>query len=181
MSTAEACTRIQLILSDVDGVLSEGRVVFDSAGVESKAFHIRDGLGIKLWQRAGGRFGIVTGRESPVVARRAEELGVDIVHQGVGAKLPVVAAEAERLGLTLDEVCYIGDDLPDLPPILRVGLGAAVADAAFEVREAAGYVTDLPGGCGAVRELIEYVLKQSGRWDAVLAEYLGVGEAQAVG
>ena len=173
MTTEDVCSRIELFLSDVDGVLSDGRMTLDNHGVESKQFHLRDGMGIRFWQRAGGQFGIVTGRESRIVARRAAELDISILHQGDLNKLPIVEKICKDHGLGLDQVCYIGDDLPDLPVIRAVGLGAAVADAVDEVCQAADYVTSKPGGHGAVRELVEYVLKNSGRWEEVVAKYVG--------
>ncbi|MCA9241680.1 MAG: HAD-IIIA family hydrolase [Planctomycetales bacterium] len=167
MSLAQTCQHIQLLLSDVDGVMTNGAVTYDSAGHESKTFNIRDGLGIRLWQHAGGRFGVVTGRDSPVTKRRCDELGIAILHQGAGDKLPIVKQIAESEGLSLDQVAYIGDDLPDLPVVRAVGLGVAVADAAEEVQAAAGYTTSLPGGRGAVRELIEVIMKNSDRWEVL--------------
>lgn len=157
--------QIELLLTDVDGVLTDGSLGFDSAGRETKTFHVRDGLGVRLWQRAGGTLGIVTGRSSEIVEQRAKELDIGVVHQGVKEKLPMVEDIAERLGVTLDRVAYVGDDLPDLPAIKAVGFGVAVADAAPELREAADYVTKLPGGRGALREVIEKLLKESDRWE----------------
>lgn len=156
---------ISLLLTDVDGVLTDGSITFDSDGAETKTFHVRDGLGVRLWQRAGGTLGIVTGRASVVVEQRARELDIEIVRQSVKEKLPVVEEIAESLGVPLDQVAYLGDDLPDLPAIRAVGFGAAVADAAPEVLEAADYVTTQPGGRGALREVIEKLLKDSGRWE----------------
>ena len=160
MTLAETCRRIKLLLSDVDGVMTDGSVIYDSTGAELKSFNIRDGLGIRLWQRAGARFGVVTGRESPMVTRRCSELGVGILVQNAGAKLPVVEQIAADEGVSLEEIAYIGDDLPDLPVIKAVGLGVAVADAAEELLHAADMTTELPGGRGAIRELIELILKQ---------------------
>ena len=170
---SSAAPQIALVLSDVDGVLTDGSLWFDSEGVETKAFHVRDGLGVKLWRRAGGAFGIVTGRDSPIVERRAAELGVDYVYQAVGEKLTVVRDIAARHGVALERVAYVGDDLPDLAAIRAVGLGVAVADAAPEVREAADHVTQLPGGRGALREVIDAILQASGRWDAATGDLHG--------
>lgn len=167
MPLAERCRQIALLLSDVDGVMTDGTVWYDSHGGEIKPFNIRDGLGIRLWIQFGGPFGVVTGRSSPMVARRCEELGVQIVQQAAGDKLPVVQAIAEQHDLTLDQIAYIGDDLPDLAVIKAVGLGVAVADAAEEVAQAADYQTSLPGGRGAIRELVEVILKNSDRWEAI--------------
>lgn len=165
---------IELILSDVDGVLTDGGILFDNQGIEIKKFHIRDGLGIKLWQRAGYRFGILTARNSHIVRVRASELGVDIVRQGFEDKLPVLMEVVRELRLRPEQVCYIGDDLTDLSVIKYVGLGVAVADAAEDVRAAAQWVTRTPGGHGAVRELVETILKTKGRWGDLLRTYLPV-------
>src|SRR5688572_24346846 len=149
MKIAERCQPIALILCDVDGVLTDGGVILDNQGIESKQFHIRDGLGTRLWQRAGGKFGLVTGRSSQIVKLRAAELDIDIVRQGTDEKLAATKAIAEQLGLTPQQICYIGDDLPDLAAVRYVGLGVAVADACGELRQAADYVTTALGGRGA--------------------------------
>lgn len=151
--------------------MTDGSVTFDSAGGEAKTFNIRDGLGIRLWQRAGGAFGIVTGRTSEIVARRAAELDVAIVHQGVSVKLPVVEQIAAEHDVTLEEIAYVGDDLPDLPVIRRVGLGVAVGDAAEEVKAGARLVLKTDGGRGAVRELVETILREQAAWEGQLAAY----------
>jgi len=172
MKLTDLCRRIELILSDVDGVLTDGGIWYDNQGVELKAFHIRDGLGIKLWQRAGFKFGLLTARTSHIVKLRALELGIDLVRQGFENKLPAAQDILRELQLEPDQVCYIGDDLTDLPVIRHVGLGVAVADAVSEVRSAATYITKSPGGRGAVRELVELVLKGKNRWDDVVQRYL---------
>ena len=167
----QRCQRIELLLSDVDGVLTDGGVIYNNQGIEIKEFHIRDGLGIKLWQRVGHRFGIVTGRASHIVKLRAAELGIDLVRQGVDDKWPVVQELIAELKLEPEQVAFVGDDLPDLPVIGRVGLGVAVADGVEELHRAAHYTTRLTGGKGAVRETIEMVLKAQGRWSALLQRY----------
>jgi YrbI family 3-deoxy-D-manno-octulosonate 8-phosphate phosphatase len=172
MKLDDRCRKIELVLSDVDGVLTSGGIVFDNQGIETKEFHIRDGLGIRLWQRAGFRFGILTARTSHIVRLRAVELGIEIVRQGFEDKLPATQQIIEQHGLQLDQVCYIGDDLTDLPVMRRVGLGVAVADAAPDVRTYAHLVTELGGGKGAVRELIEILLKAKNRWDDLIRKYL---------
>lgn len=172
MSLTDLCRRVELILSDVDGVLTDGAIWYDNQGVELKAFHIRDGLGIKLWQRAGFRFGVLTARTSHIVKLRAGELGIDLVRQGFEDKLPAAQEMIRDCRLTPEKVCYIGDDLTDLPVIRHVGLGAAVSDATAEVRTAAAMVTQLPGGRGAVRELIETILKAKGRWEDAIQRYM---------
>jgi 3-deoxy-D-manno-octulosonate 8-phosphate phosphatase (KDO 8-P phosphatase) len=172
MALAEICRRIELILSDVDGVLTDGGIWYDNQGVELKGFHIRDGLGIKLWQRAGFRFGLLTARASHIVKLRAGELEIDIVRQGFEDKLPAAQEIFRECRLTPEQVCYVGDDLTDLPVMRVVGLGVAVADASPEVRAAATYTTQLPGGRGAVRELIETILKAKSRWEDAIQRYV---------
>lgn len=162
---------VKLLLVDVDGVLTEGGVTWTNEGIEQKTFHIRDGLGIRLWQRAGGRTGIITGRASRAVQLRAEELGIGIVKQGVDDKLETTAAVLAECGVTWEQTAFIGDDLPDLAVIMRCGVGVAVANACPEVIEAAAIVTRLPGGQGAVREVIEQLLKARGSWEAIVRRY----------
>lgn len=165
LKDSERAKPIRLILSDVDGVLTDGSIIWDNHGIESKVFYVRDGLAIKLWQKAGFSFGILTSRNSQVVKLRAAELGIEIVRQGFSEKLPIAREILKAAKITPDEVCYIGDDLPDLAIMYEVGLPVAVADAAAEVRQAAAWVTSSPGGRGAVRELIERLLKGKGRWE----------------
>jgi YrbI family 3-deoxy-D-manno-octulosonate 8-phosphate phosphatase len=172
MSLTDLCRPIEMILSDVDGVLTDGGIWYDNQGVELKGFHIRDGLGIKLWQRAGFKFGVLTARTSHIVKLRAGELGIDIVRQGFEDKLPVTKEILRERALAPEQVCYIGDELTDLPVIRFVGLGVAVGDAAEEVRAAAAHTTGTSGGHGAVRELVETILKAKGRWDDVIQRYL---------
>jgi YrbI family 3-deoxy-D-manno-octulosonate 8-phosphate phosphatase len=171
MKLEQRAQAIELVLADVDGVLTDGGIIFDNQGIETKQFHIRDGMGIRLWQRAGYRFGMITGRSSHIVKLRAAELGVEIVRQTAEDKLPVVAEIAAQLRLNLSQVCYIGDDLPDLPVIRAAGLGVAVADACAEVRQAAHHVTTARGGEGAVRETIETILKAQKRWEDLVQKY----------
>lgn len=172
MKLAERCAAIRLLLTDVDGVLTDGGVLIDNQGVESKCFNIRDGLAVRLWQLAGGQSGIVTGRSSQIVKLRAAELDMEVVRQGVKEKLPEVQAIAASLKLSAEQIAYVGDDLPDVPTIRYAGLGIAVADAPEEVRGAADYVTSVPGGRGAVREVVELLLKNTNRWDHVIRKYV---------
>lgn len=172
MDLEQRCQPIELILSDVDGVLTDGRVIYDNQGIETKSFYIRDGLGIKLWQKAGYRFGVVTQRSSQVVKMRSAELDIAIVRQGAQDKLATLQEILEELGLSAAQACYIGDDLPDVPVARAVGLGVAVADACAELRQAAAYVTQAPGGFGAVRETIEMILRSQRRWEDVIHPYL---------
>lgn len=171
MKLSERCQTIELILTDVDGVLTDGGVIFDNRGIESKRFHIRDGLGIKLWQRAGGKFGIITGRSSHVVELRAAELGIDLVRQGADDKLTAARDIFCELNLQPEQVCYIGDDLPDLSLAQQVGLAVAVADACAELRAVAHQVTEAAGGEGAVREVVELILKAQQRWAELIRPY----------
>lgn len=163
---------VQLLLLDCDGVLTDGGITFDDAGGESKTFHIRDGLGLRAWRRAGLRAGIVTGRTSRLVERRAAELGIEILRQGVDDKLAAAAEVIAGCGLSWEQTAFLGDDLPDLPVVLRCGVGAAVADACPELRRAAAVVTSLPGGRGAVRELVERMLSARGLWETEVARHL---------
>ena len=163
---------VELILSDVDGVFTDGGIIFDNQGIETKKFHVRDGLGIRLWQRAGYQFGILTARSSHIVKVRSAELGINVVRQGFEDKLPTAQELIRELGLEPAQVCYIGDDLTDLPVMHHVGVSVAVADAVGEVRQSADFVTKLPGGAGAVRELIEVILKSKQRWDELIRKYL---------
>jgi YrbI family 3-deoxy-D-manno-octulosonate 8-phosphate phosphatase len=171
-TTEQRCRRIELLLSGVDGVLTDGGIYIDNQGIELKRFHIRDGLGIRLWQRAGYRFGLLTARSSHIIKVRAAELNIDLVRQGFEHKLQAAKELIGQLGLTPEQVCHVGDDLTDLPVIQYVGLGVAVQDAAEDVRGAADYVAQLPGGSGVVREVIELVLKAKGRWDDLVRNYI---------
>lgn len=175
MTLIEKCREVRLILSDVDGVLTDGGILFDNQGIETKRFHIRDGLGVKLWQSLGNRLGLVTARNSHIVMARAAELGISIIRQGVEDKLKAAREIARQFGHEPREVCYVGDDLPDIPAIRWAGLGAAVADASCEVREAADLVTVKAGGAGALREIVEAILRAQGRWDEVLRRYTPAG------
>ena len=165
------CQPIELILSDVDGVLTDGGIILDNAGIETRRFHVRDGLGIKLWQKAGYRFGLITIRSSHVVKMRMAELGIDMIRQGADDKLGTARSILAELRLRPAQACYIGDDLADLPVALSVGLAVAVADACEELRQAAHYVTRLPGGAGAVRETVEMILKAQRRWEDLIQGY----------
>lgn len=163
--------RVEIILSDVDGVLTDGGLYYDAQSNETKKFHVRDGLGIKLWQRAGFKFGLVTARTSNIVRMRANELGLDLVRQGQENKLPIVEQILTELNYTPEQLCFIGDDLTDLACLQYAGVGATVSDAANELREEADFVTTLPGGRGAVRELVETLLKSQQRWQELVQRY----------
>jgi 3-deoxy-D-manno-octulosonate 8-phosphate phosphatase (KDO 8-P phosphatase) len=172
---AARAARIELLLLDVDGVLTDGSIVYADSGEELKRFHVRDGAGLKLWRASGRRAAVVSGRSAAAVARRMAELGVAPVLQGRDDKATAFAEVLATLGLTADQTCAVGDDLADLPLLARSGLAVAVADAAPEVRAAAQFVTMTPGGRGAVREAVEWLLKLQGRWDQLIAGYRPAG------
>jgi YrbI family 3-deoxy-D-manno-octulosonate 8-phosphate phosphatase len=171
MTLDNRCQSIRLILSDVDGVLTDGSIIINNEGIETKRFHVRDGMGIRLWQKAGYRFGLITLRSSQIVRLRMVELGIDIVRQGIENKQTAMRQIIDELRLTPAQVCYIGDDLPDLSVMRSVGLGVAVADACEELHKIAHYVTTQPGGAGAVRETIEVILKSQHRWEDLIQAY----------
>lgn len=168
--TARAA-RVRLILFDVDGVLTDGTVLLHADGTESKGFHIRDGAGIVLAQRAGIAVGLLSARTSAATAHRAAQLGVKTVVQGARDKVEAWDRILADAGLTGDAVAYMGDDLLDIPILARAGLSAAPADAAPDVLGQAHWVSAAGGGHGAARELIELVLRAQGRWDAAVKEY----------
>lgn len=163
------CAPIELLVLDVDGVLTDGVIAVDDHGVETKHFHVRDGGGIALWRKAGKRVAIVSGRSARCVEVRAAELGIAPVVQGAKDKAAPFRAIMEESGLEPGQVCAMGDDLADLPMMGLAGLAACPSDASAEVSEAAHYVTGLPGGRGAVRELVELILKRQGLWDGLVA------------
>jgi 3-deoxy-D-manno-octulosonate 8-phosphate phosphatase (KDO 8-P phosphatase) len=162
---------VRLLCLDVDGVLTEGAVVLDGEGRELKSFSVRDGLGIVLWQRLGGKVAVLTGRSSGAVERRMQELGVAQVRQGCKDKAQDLRAVAAECGIPLDQAAFVGDDLPDLPAMRLCGYPVAVQDAAPEVRAAAAFVSVAPGGKGAVREVVEHLLKAQDRWNDALAMF----------
>lgn len=167
----EKLAAIKLLLLDVDGVMTDGRIIYDQQGNELKAFDVKDGHGLKLLQRAGIKVGVITGRSSPVVSLRAKELGVEILYQGAKVKLEPYLEILEATGLTDHQVAYMGDDLIDLPILRRVGFSATVADAVPQMAEHVDYVTCRPGGRAAVREVCDLLLKAGGYWDEQTARY----------
>jgi YrbI family 3-deoxy-D-manno-octulosonate 8-phosphate phosphatase len=169
MKLEQRIARIQTILCDVDGVLTDGGISFDNQGIEIKTFHVRDGIAIRIWQSMGGRFGLLTARTShivKVVKVRAAELGVELVRQGFTDKLAVARQIMTEYQIQPSTVCYVGDDLPDLQLMGNVGLAVSVADGVPEVR-----ATKAAGGQGAIRELIEFILKTQNRWDEIIRKY----------
>ena len=167
---------VRLFLVDVDGVLTDGGIFFDGNGVESKRFHVRDGHGVKMMQRAGIEIGIITGRTSEAVRFRAEELGISLVRQGVFDKVAAWREILGEKGISPEESAYVGDDIVDVSLLRQVGFAATVADAEEYVLSEADYVSSRPGGHGAVREIIEFVLKSCGAWDRVSGKYFDAGE-----
>jgi 3-deoxy-D-manno-octulosonate 8-phosphate phosphatase (KDO 8-P phosphatase) len=162
---------LKLLALDVDGVLSDGRITYGSDGLELKAFNIKDGLGIKLLQRAGVEVAIITGRRSDMVTRRARELGIELVIEGREDKLTALREICSLRGIAVADCAYMGDDLPDLAAVKAAGIGLTVADGAGELRAAADWCSERPGGAGAVREAAEALLRARGDWDRVIADY----------
>ncbi|MHC4294722.1 MAG: KdsC family phosphatase [Planctomycetota bacterium] len=167
--------QIELLVLDVDGVMTDGRITLTPDGEEIKTFHVRDGLGMRCWKLAGKKLAIFSGRSSKVVTQRARELKVDVVHLNVKHKLSVYQETLRDLDLTDSQAAVIGDDLTDLPLFHSCGFAVAVADACEELRTAAAYVTQLPGGSGCVRETIERILKGAGEWAEALDKYMQEG------
>jgi len=167
----QRCARIEMLVLDVDGVLTDGRIVYSDQGDEIKAFHVRDGSAMKLWQRLGKRIGIITGRDSRIVARRAKELGVTALIQGAEAKRAALAQMLTEQRIEAPAVCCVGDDLPDLPLFRAAGLAVAVADACTEAKQAAHHITVTGGGRGAIRDVVELILRAQGRWEDALKMY----------
>ncbi len=163
---------IQILVMDVDGVLTDGTIIINADGSESKFFNSLDGHGIRMWRRAGLKVAFLSGRSSESTKYRAEQLEVDYCLQDCHNKLDGLENFLEQSGLSAREVAYIGDDLPDLPPIRYVGFGVTVANAVDEVKQYADYVTARRGGSGAVREVIEYILRNTGRWRELMKRYL---------
>jgi len=159
---------VAIILMDVDGVLTDGGLSFIEGSAESKTYDVKDGVGLWIARRAGLRTGIISGRGGASVVRRAEELGLDEIHLKVADKLQAYQRILKKQRLSDAEVCYMGDDLTDLPVLARAGLPVAVADAHPEVTRRVPFVTGAPGGRGAVREVVDAILKAQGRWREVL-------------
>ena len=167
----ERAKKIKLLIMDVDGVLTDGRIIYGSDGTEFKSFHVRDGHAMKLANRAGLKMAIITGRDSEIVTRRGKELEVDFIYQKVFNKLEVYEKILQENNLKDEEIAFIGDDIVDLPVMRRVGLSIAVEDAVEELKQESLLITKNPGGRGAVREVIEYILKARGLWEDVTRRY----------
>ena len=162
---------IDLLVLDVDGVLTDGRIVYDDAGRELKAFCVRDGAGLKYWHRSGKRSAFITGRKCELVNRRAEELGVSLVRQGALDKLPTLREVLAELGVPAACAAYMGDDLPDIPAMRECGLAITVSGGVAEVKQVADWVSPFGGGEGAVRWAVEKLLRAGGHWGTIMGRY----------
>lgn len=160
--------QISLLLLDVDGVLTSGQVIYDDAGQETKVFNVRDGLGLRMIMEAGLTVGIITGRRSLALVHRCENLGIALLKDGVRDKAAALQQVLKETGVSADNTAYVGDDLPDLPILRRVGVPIAVGDAHPMVKEVAVWTTRASGGNGAVREICERILKARGEWEPLL-------------
>ncbi len=167
----DRCKRIRMVILDVDGVLTNGQIFFGNEGELMKQFNVQDGMGISLLRQAGIRVAVITGRTSDIVRLRCEELHIEDVYQGSMSKKEALEDLLTRYQLSGEEVCYIGDDLIDIPVMNRVGLPCAVANAVDEVKQIAAYIAHKEGGRGAVREIAELILKTQGKWQTILAKY----------
>jgi 3-deoxy-D-manno-octulosonate 8-phosphate phosphatase (KDO 8-P phosphatase) len=165
-------SEIKMLITDVDGVLTDGTIIIGGDGTESKKFNLLDGHGIKMWHRAGLATAFISGRDTSATSIRAKQLNINYVFQGCKKKLPAFEELLEKAGLSENQVAYIGDDLLDLPLVKRAGLGVAVAGSVSELKDAADYVTTAQGGSGAVREVIEYILKDTGKWQELIQRYM---------
>lgn len=171
LTPVDRARKTRLLMMDVDGVLTDGRIFQDSHGQELKVFDVKDGHGIVMAHRAKLQTALISGRESETTVRRAQELGIALVFQKTWNKLEVYEKILADTQYMPDEVAYVGDDLVDIPLLRRVGLAVAVADAVDEVKATAHLITQRPGGRGAVREVIELILRAQGHWDTLLARY----------
>lgn len=163
--------QIKLLIMDVDGVMTDGGIIIHSDGTESKRFNVLDGHRVTLWHRAGLESAILSGRDTPATTFRAEQLGIKYVMQGCKQKLPAFEQLLNDTGYTPEQTGYIGDDWLDLPLLRRVGFAATVASGVEEIKPYAHYVTRQSGGDGAVAEVIEYLLKRTGRWEKLVEPY----------
>jgi 3-deoxy-D-manno-octulosonate 8-phosphate phosphatase (KDO 8-P phosphatase) len=174
----ERAARIQLILFDVDGVLTDGTLLLHADGSESKVFDIKDGTGIVWALKLGLTIGLLSARSSAATAQRAAQLGITLVHQGVSSKVETYEQIVDSLMVEEDQVAYMGDDILDLPVLSRVGLATAPADAAPDVRSRVHWIAKANGGAGSARELIELILRAQGRWESLLSSYLTTPQGQ---
>jgi 3-deoxy-D-manno-octulosonate 8-phosphate phosphatase (KDO 8-P phosphatase) len=164
--------QIKLLAMDVDGVLTDGTITIGSDGTEFKTFNLLDGHGIKMWRRAGLKTALISGRESAVTKQRAKEMEIDFVYQPCQKKLDCFEKLLADSKLEPKNIAYIGDDVLDIPLVKRAGFGIAVANAVDELKSCSHYITSRNGGNGAVREVVEYILKNTGQWAALMERYL---------
>jgi 3-deoxy-D-manno-octulosonate 8-phosphate phosphatase (KDO 8-P phosphatase) len=172
IEAVEKAKKLKLLILDVDGVLTDGKLFFDNQGNEYKSFHARDGHGIKLLRQTGVEVAVISGRKSNSVALRMKNLGIAHVYQGHENKRAAFDEIIEKIGIKPDQAAHVGDDLLDLPIMTRVGFAIAVADANFAVKQRADWCTTLPGGHGAVREVCDFIMQAQGRFDEVVSAYL---------
>ena len=172
MDLRERAKRIKLLLMDVDGVLTDGKLYYTERGEEIKVFNVRDGFGIKLIQKAGIKTGVISGRNSKPLLNRLKELGVEEIHLGYNEKLPLLDEILRRNQLSYEEIAFIGDDYVDAPVLMRVGFPIVVSNAPEAIKRIALYITKASGGEGAVREAVEYLLELRGELDKMLKYYL---------
>jgi len=168
----EKAKKLKLLILDVDGVLTDGKLFFDNDGNEYKSFHARDGHGIKLLRQTGVEVAVISGRKSNSVALRMKSLGIEYVYQGHENKISAFNEIIEKIGITPEQAAHVGDDVLDLPVMMRVGLAIAVQDANFAVKQRADWCTELSGGCGAVREVCDFIMQAQGTFDDALSPYL---------
>ena len=168
----EKAKKLKLLILDVDGVLTDGKLFFDNEGNEYKSFHARDGHGIKLLRQTGVEVAVISGRKSSSVALRMKNLGIEHVYQGHENKRSALMEILEKTGVTPEQTAHVGDDLLDLPIMIRVGFAVAVNDANFAVKRYADWCTASPGGQGAVREVCDFIMQAQGSFEEVLAIYL---------
>ena len=171
-SIVEKAKKLKLLILDVDGVLTDGKLFFDNDGNEYKSFHAQDGHGIKMLRQTGVEVAVISGRKSKSVALRMKNLGIEHVYQGHENKVAAFNEIIELIGITPEQAAHVGDDVIDLPVMIRVGLAIAVNDANFAVKQHADWCTTLPGGQGAVREVCDFIMQAQGRFDEMLNAYL---------
>ncbi len=176
MDSKTRAQKIKLLILDVDGVLTNGEIIFSRDGDAMKVFNPTDGLGLSIAQRNGIHIAIITGRQSDMVRLRAMELKIPDIYQGFMDKLQALAELQDKYGLSDDEIAYVGDDLNDLPVLMRAGLACAPANAVEDVKSRVHYVCRREGGRGAVREIVEMILQAQGKWDGIIQEYLNQGK-----
>ena len=170
MALKDKLKKIKVLVCDVDGVLTDGKIIYDSEGRETKNFHVQDGLGLVMMRKLGFKLAVISARPSKVATQRAKELRFDFAYIGVDSKIKAYEDLVKKLRVRDEAICFIGDDLPDLRVLKRAGLAVAVTNAVDDIKKAADYVTTKAGGEGAVREVIDLILKNQGLWDKVLQE-----------